>query len=56
MKRIIAILPDDYLIVDPFAGSGTTGMECRELGKDFILIEQDEKYCGIIRERLNLTK
>ena len=56
MENIIGILPNDYLIVDPFAGSGTTGMACRELGKDFILIEQDEKYCGIIRERLNLTK
>jgi DNA modification methylase len=53
MKRIIAILPDEYLIVDPFAGSGTTGIACVELEKDFILIEQDEEYIEIINKRLS---
>lgn len=52
MKRIIAILPDDYIIVDPFAGSGTTGVACKELGRKCILIEQDAKYIEIINERL----
>lgn len=52
MRRIVAILPEDYLIVDPFAGSGTTGLACKELGRDFILIEQDEKYIEIIKKRL----
>lgn len=53
MKRIISIIPDDLIIVDPFAGSGTTGVACKELGRNFILIEQDEKYVSIIRQRLN---
>lgn len=52
MKRIIAILPEDYVILDPFAGSGTTGVACKELGRDFILIEQDAKYIEIINKRL----
>lgn len=52
MKRIVAILPDDYVIVDPFAGSGTTGVACKELGRKCILIEQDEKYIEIIKKRL----
>lgn len=54
MKRIIGILPSDYIIVDPFAGSGTTGLACKELGRDFILIEQDLKYIDIIKKRLNI--
>lgn len=54
MKRIVAILPQDYTIVDPFAGSGTTGLACKELGRDFILIEKDKKYVDIIQKRLNM--
>ena len=52
MKRIIAILPEDKLIVDPFGGSGTTALACKELNRKCIIIEQDEKYIGIINERL----
>lgn len=52
MKRIIGILPEDYTIVDPFAGSGTTALACKELGRKFIMIEQDEKYIEIINKRL----
>ena len=54
MKRIIGILPEDYTIVDPFAGSGTTGVACKELGRDCILIEQDKEYVEIIKKRLNI--
>lgn len=53
MKRIIGILPEDHIIIDPFAGSGTTALACRELGRDFIMIEQDEKYIKIINDRLS---
>ena len=52
MKRIIGILPEDYIIVDPFGGSGTTALACKELNRDFIIIEQDEKYIEIIKNRL----
>lgn len=52
MKNIIGILPKDLLIVDPFMGSGTTGVACKELGRDFIGIEIDEQYYEIARKRL----
>jgi len=55
MKRIIAILPEDYIIVDPFAGSGTTAVACKELGRQFIMIEQDPAYIEIIKSRLSPT-
>jgi DNA modification methylase len=52
MRRIISILPQEYIIIDPFAGSGTTGIACKNLNRNFILIEQDEKYVNIIKKRL----
>lgn len=32
MKNIVGILPVDATIIDPFMGSGTTGLACKELG------------------------
>ena len=52
MKNIIKLLPADKIILDPFAGSGTTGVACKELGRDFILIEKEPEYCEIARNRL----
>ena len=53
MKNIIGILPDDYIILDPFMGSGTTGVACKELGRDFIGCEIDEEYYEIAKKRIN---
>ena len=52
MKNIVGILPKDYVIFDPFMGSGTTGLACKELGRDFIGCEIDEKYYKIAKDRL----
>ena len=52
MKRIIGILPEDYTIVDPFMGSGTTALAAKLLGRNFIGIEMDESYIDIAKERL----
>lgn len=40
------------LVLDNCAGSGTTGVACKKLNRRFILIEQEEKYCDIARDRL----
>ena len=53
MKNIIGILPDNVIIFDPFMGSGTTGLACKELGVDFVGCELDTEYYEIARERLN---
>ena len=39
-------------ILDPFCGSGTTGVACLQLGRQFIGIEKDSKYAKIARARL----
>lgn len=39
-------------VLDPFAGSGTTGVACLNTGRKFILIEKDAGYCEIIRKRI----
>ncbi|HXT81349.1 MAG TPA: site-specific DNA-methyltransferase, partial [Acetobacteraceae bacterium] len=40
------------LILDPFMGSGTTGVACARLGRSFIGIEIDEKYFDIAVRRI----
>ena len=43
------------LVLDNCAGSGTTGVACKNLNRRYILIEKDEKYCQIARDRINQT-
>ena len=52
MKNIVGVLPEGSLIIDPFMGSGTTGVAALSLGYDFIGIEIDEGYTAIARERM----
>ena len=39
------------VVLDPFAGSGTTGIACQRLGRKARLIEIDPKYCAVILQR-----
>lgn len=43
------------IILDPFAGSGSTGIACQNLNRDFILIEREPQYVEIIKARLGCT-
>ena len=53
LGRIIRVSsnPGD-LVLDPFAGSGTTLTVARKLGRSYLGIELSEAYCARIRERL----
>lgn len=52
MKNIIGILPKKYTIIDPFMGSGTTGVAAVELNRDFIGVELDSLYFDIAEQRI----
>lgn len=53
MSELIAdfTTPGD-LILDPFMGSGTTGVACIKAGRRFVGIERDPKYFDVARQRL----
>lgn len=53
MDRIIKMLPEGVTVVDPYCGSGTTGVACVRNNVDFIGIEIDELYADITRQRIN---
>jgi len=53
MEWLINIHSNEWdKILDPFAWSWTTWLACKEIWRDCILIEKEEKYCNIIRRRL----
>jgi site-specific DNA-methyltransferase (adenine-specific) len=41
------------IVLDFTMGSGTTGVACKNLNRDFIGIEKDEKYYNIAKDRIN---
>ena len=48
----LGFLPNARTIIDPFMGSGTTGVACAKLGRKFVGIEIDEVYFDISCKRI----
>jgi modification methylase len=55
VEDILKCFPDAKLVLDPFAGSGTTGVACKNLNRNYILIEKELEYVEIINKRLQST-
>jgi site-specific DNA-methyltransferase (adenine-specific) len=53
MVRVVA--PRGGLVVDPFCGSGSTGVAALREGRRFLGIERDAEYCEVARQRLHVT-
>jgi DNA modification methylase len=54
IKLIIPPSPD-AVVIDPFGGSGTTGVAAKELGRNAILIEREPEYVELINARIEAT-
>jgi site-specific DNA-methyltransferase (adenine-specific)/modification methylase len=52
MEWCLGFLPDARTILDPFMGSGTTGVACARLGRRFIGVEIDSGYFDIACRRI----
>jgi len=46
------LTPPNGLVVDPFAGSGTTGVAAADLNRRFVMIDNNKKYCHLACDRL----
>ena len=55
-KLILASSNVNDLVLDPFAGSGTTGVVAKKLNRNFINIEQNKMYCAWAEKRLENAK
>jgi len=54
LKRFVQVSSKEGdVILDPFMGSGSTGVACKELNRNFIGIEKDKNYFNIARNRIN---
>jgi len=51
-KILLTYSQPKEIICDPFMGSGTIAVCCKELGRDFIAMEKMSKYCEIAQRRL----
>ena len=52
LVQLINKLPKECTILDPFMGSGTTGVACVQTGRNFIGIEIDPTYYAIAEKRI----
>jgi site-specific DNA-methyltransferase (adenine-specific) len=55
-KIILASSDAGDIVFDPFLGSGTTSVAAKKLGRNFIGIEKNLKYCCLAEKRLEIAE
>jgi DNA modification methylase len=56
MEWCLSFLPEGCTVLDPFMGSGTTGVACMNTGRNFIGVEIDPGYHAIAERRIREAK
>jgi len=57
MQHLVKLVSfEDGVILDPFMGSGSTGVACLELNRKFIGYEIDENYFNVVHKRMNIQE
>jgi len=51
-RLILGCTREDDVILDPFAGSGSTGVSAKRHQRGYLLIEREAEYCDLINRRL----
>jgi site-specific DNA-methyltransferase (adenine-specific) len=54
-KLILASCPPGGVVLDPFLGSGSSAVAAKKLGRHFVGVEQNERYCVWCEKRLELA-
>lgn len=54
-KLVLASSRPGDVVFDPFLGSGTTSVVAKKLGRQFVGIEQEERYCLLAENRLEMA-
>jgi site-specific DNA-methyltransferase (adenine-specific) len=56
LERLILMSTEEGdLVLDPFLGTGTTGIAAKKLGRRFVGIDIDDKYVEISRKKIDLA-
>ena len=55
-KLVLASCPKDGTVLDPFLGSGSSAVTAKKLGRHFVGIEQNPRYCVWCEKRLELAE
>ena len=50
------ITPEGETVLDPFMGSGATGIACALLDRDFVGVDMDEKWCKVSEARITFCR
>lgn len=57
LERFVKVsCPKDGTVLDPFMGSGSTGVACQLLGRNFVGIEMSGKYFAVAKQRIADTE
>jgi site-specific DNA-methyltransferase (adenine-specific) len=51
-RALLASTREGDLVFDPFCGSRTTGVAAKELGRFFVGVELEEKFCDLAERRI----